>query len=105
MARIQILPLPTQKAGNYERTPFIVILDQCNRADEEWSDETLETLKRATGAEQVLAHEATIDAPGSLTLTDEERDQLRDYLLTPRRIALGLDEDLNTLPSEYRPAV
>lgn len=85
MARIQVLPLPTQKAGDIEHTPFILILDQANRFEEDWSAEMIEQLRQYTGAATVLAHEATIDAPGALELTDEQREQLLAQLTEPRR--------------------
>jgi hypothetical protein len=83
MARIQVLPLPTAKVGDYETTPFLLILDQTNRHDEDWPDELLDHLKDSTGALMVLAHEATIDAPGALQLTEDEKQQLHDRLLAP----------------------
>lgn len=89
MARIQVLPLPTEKVGDAERTPFILILDEVNRFDEDWPDELVIEMKEATGAAFTIVHEATLDAPGSLELTDEERDQLRQHLLTgPRQVVL-----------------
>lgn len=83
MARIQIVPLPTQKVGDYERTPFILILDEVNRFEEDFSDEWLDHLKEAAGAAVVIAHEATLDAPGSLELTDQQREDLLDRLTAP----------------------
>lgn len=83
MARIQIVPLPTQKVGDYERTPFILILDEVNRFEEDLSDEWLDHLKEASGAAVVIAHEATLDAPGSLELTDEQREELLERLTSP----------------------
>lgn len=99
MARIQVLPLPTQKVGEAEHTPFLLIIDEVNRFEEDWSAEFMAALKEATGAAFILAHEATLDAPGGLILTDEERDQLREYLLTPRRVVLGTVKDPDTIPS------
>lgn len=92
MARIQILPLPTLKADGYEHTPFILILDQVDRHDEDWPDALLDNLREQTGAATVLAHEATLDAPGALELTEEQREQLLDYLTEPQRWILGADQ-------------
>jgi hypothetical protein len=80
MARIQVVPLPPVTAGEYTHTPFIIVLDQLDLDTEHWSDAELEHLKEATGAALVLAHEATLDAPGGLTLTDEQRTELLDRL-------------------------
>ncbi len=99
MARIQVLPLPTEKLGEAEHTPFILIIDEVNRFEEDWPGELVVELKEATGAAFIIAHEATLDAPGGLTLTDEERDQLREYLLASRRVALGLDQNPDTIRS------
>ncbi len=93
MARIQILPLPTERAGGLERTPFILILDQVNRHDEDWPDELLLELRHRTGASTVIAHEATLDAPGGLDLTDEQRETLLAYLTEPQRFILGDQQD------------
>ncbi len=98
MARIQVLPLPTEKLGGAEHTPFILVIDEVNRFEEGWPAELMAEMKEATGAAFILAHEATLDAPGSLVLTDKERDQLREYLLTPRRVVLGTPQDLVSLP-------
>ncbi len=98
MARIQVLPLPTQKLGEAEHTPFVLIIDEVNTFEENWPQAALDVLKEATGAAFILVMETSLYAPGSLVLTDEERDQLRDYLLTPRRIVLGTDQDPDTLP-------
>lgn len=76
MARVQILPLPTEKVGDVERTPFVIILDSFDRHDEDFPDAWLEQLKESTGAACIIAHEAQIDAPGNLELTDEQREQL-----------------------------
>ncbi|SDG21993.1 hypothetical protein [Microbacterium sp. 77mftsu3.1] len=89
MARIQVLPIPTLKANGYEHTPFILILDQVDRTTEDWSDMMLDILRHETGAASIIAHEATLDAPGSLQLTDEQRVQLLDYLTEPQRATLG----------------
>lgn len=89
MARIQIVPLPTIRNGELERTPFIIVMDQLDLGEERWTDETLDVLKDATGATLVLAHEATIDAPGALDLTDEQKSELLAYLTGPRRIVLA----------------
>ena len=97
MARIQVLPLPAQKVGQAEHTSFILILDQCDRTGEDWPADMLFALEEATGAAYVLAHETTVDAPRALTLTDEERDQLREYLLTPRRATLSPGQEPDTL--------
>jgi hypothetical protein len=84
MARIQILPLPTEKVGDMEHTPFILILDQFGE-EEAWEPAYGETLKGQTGAVTVLAYRGTMDAPDSLDLTEEQRKRLVDYLLFPRR--------------------
>lgn len=84
MARIQILPLPTMKAGDYERTPFVIILDQI-ADDEVWREVDLEVIRHETGAASVIAHTGTLDAPGQLDLTDEQRDQLLAYLTQPQQ--------------------
>lgn len=105
MARIQILPLPTVKAGDYERTPFILILDQTDRTTEDWTHDMLEELKHSTGAAMVLAHEATIDAPGALELTDEQRQELLAHLAEPRRWILGqsyADAEPHLIPGPAR---
>lgn len=104
MARIQILPLPTQKAGDIEHTPFILILDQTNRFEEDWSAQMIEEIRHATGAALVLAHEATIDAPGALQLTDEQRDELLAALITPRRSVIS-DQTYGEAESRLIPGV
>lgn len=96
MARIQILPLPTQKAGDFEHTPFILILDQADRGTEDWPAEYVESLREQTGAVTVLAHEATLDAPGALDLTEEQRAELLAYLTQPRRWEYRSEEDAIT---------
>lgn len=83
MARIQIVPLPTIRNGDAERTPFIVVMDQLDLDGERWTDQTLDILKATTGAALVLAHEATIDAPGALEITEEQKSELLAYLTTP----------------------
>jgi hypothetical protein len=95
MARIQIVPLPTIRDGELERTPFIIVMDQLDRDEESWTDETLDVLKATTGAALVLAHEATIDAPGALDLTDEQKSELLAYLTEPRRVTLAPDIEAN----------
>lgn len=83
MARIQILPLPTQRVGDYERIPFVLILDQVSRFEEDFPDEWIEQIKQATGAALVIAHEATLDAPGALELTEEQKEQLLADITAP----------------------
>lgn len=83
MARIQILPLPAEKVGDFEHFPFILILDQLGE-DEAWEQQYSEDLKQQTGALTVLAYAGTIDAPGALDLPEDQRKKLADYLLHPR---------------------
>lgn len=101
MSRIQILPLPTLKADGYEHTPFILILDQVDRQAEDWPEAFVQHIREETGAATVIAHEATLDAPGALELTDEQREQLLDYLIEPRRIVLGDTEAANFTPENH----
>ncbi|MEV8023383.1 hypothetical protein [Microbacterium sp. NPDC080220] len=103
MARIQIVPLPTLKADGYEHTPFILVLDQVDRQDEDWPDVLLEDLRERTGAATVIAHEATLDAPGQLELTAQQREQLLDYLTEPQRITLGDPEGSTDAPHVLTP--
>lgn len=85
MARIQILPLPPVKVGEYEQIPFILILDQI-ADDEVWDDGLfLTALKHETGAVSIIGHHGTLVAPGALTLTDEQQADLLTYLTQPRR--------------------
>ena len=102
MARIQILPLPTVKAGEYEQTPFILILDQVDQHTENWPLAMLDQLKIDTGAVTVIAHASTLDAPGALELTDEQRDALVAYLTVPPRITLGYDADAEAAATAMR---
>lgn len=89
MARIQVLPLPTETVGDAEHTPFILIIDEVNPFDENRPHFALDALKHETGAASIIVTETSLHAPGSLTLTDEERDQLREYLLTgPRPVVI-----------------
>lgn len=99
MARIQVLPLPlpTRTLGEAEHTPFILVIDEVNPFEENWPHAALDALKAGAGAAFVLVMETSLYAPGALTLTDEERDQLREYLLTPRRVVLGPDQDPDSL--------
>lgn len=87
MARIQVLPLPTLKVGDTERTPFILIIDQVNGDTEDWDPRLLESLRQQTGAAFIIAHEATLDAPGNLELTDEQHHALLAHLTEPLRWA------------------
>lgn len=105
MARIQVLPLPTHKVGETEHTPFVLIIDEVNTFEENWPQAALDVLKEATGAAFILVMETSLYAPGSLVLTDEERDQLRDYLLSPRRVTLGTDQYPGPLPVTPIPGV
>lgn len=84
MARIQILPLPPQKLGDVEHTPFILILDQVGEEEAPTAAE-LDSLKVYSGAVTVLVNMGILDAPGSLDLTEEQRAQLTQWLLTPRQ--------------------
>lgn len=69
MARIQILELPTEVAGEYVRTPFVIIIDQVEvkakveSLDAQLLRETIDTdaIKAATGAEGVIVHTGTLD--------------------------------------------
>lgn len=100
MVRIQILPLPTVKAGDVERTPFAVILDQI-ADDEVWREVDIDVLRHETGAATVIAHTGTLDAPGQLELTDEQREQLLAYITVPRRMMLGADFPIDAMPADY----
>ncbi|MFS0735309.1 hypothetical protein ABC304_07740 [Microbacterium sp. 1P10UB] len=75
MARIQVLPLPTQKLGAHQHTPFILILDSF-ADDEVWTDQYSDELRQQTGALTVLGYEGAVDAQGSLTLTAEQQNAI-----------------------------
>lgn len=90
MTRIQIVPLPTERAGDYERTPFILILDQVTDAHDV-SAEQGEYMKHQTGAALILVSHEAIDAPGQLELTEEQRAQLHAYLTEPLCTVLAED--------------
>ncbi|MGX9346627.1 hypothetical protein [Microbacterium sp. KNMS] len=77
MARIQILPLPPVKNGEYERTPFILILD---KLDDPLPNAVEDHLRAATGADLVLASMGEMEASGQLELTEEQRDALLQHL-------------------------
>lgn len=84
MARIQIVPLPAQRTGDYEHIPFILILDQID-PDDVWRPEDMEILKHETAAVTVIGYEGTLDAPGALQLTEEQQADMIRYLTEPRR--------------------
>lgn len=93
MARIQVLPLPPLKAGEYEQTPFILIFDKVTD-DEPISQAFTSWLEETTGAAAIIVTPDTIDAPGELKLTDEQRDELLAYVTQPHRIMLGVSQTM-----------
>lgn len=87
MARIQILPLPAERVGEYERIPYILILDQID--DEAWTPDSLEHLKHQTSAVTVIGYQGTLDAPGALELTEQQQADMIDFLTKPMRWVTG----------------
>lgn len=84
MSRLQVMPLPTQKAGDFEHTPFVLVIDQA--ADDEWSEAAVRHIKVHTRADLVIVHEGTIDVSEPLELTAEQGENLRRYLTEPIRV-------------------
>lgn len=74
MARIQVLPLPTETVGVYEKTPFVLVVDQC---DETFRMVELDGLKELTGATAVICVEGErLDVVGGLELSDDQRQAI-----------------------------
>lgn len=59
MARIQVLPLPTQTVGGMSTTPHILVIDQADPG--EFIDGINADLAASTGAKTVLVVEPTLD--------------------------------------------
>ncbi len=78
MARIQILPLPTQSVGGFEQTPFVIVIDglSSNDALSQLDSATIEYMELATGAAVVLAVNETLDVAHPLTLSEEQQAEL-----------------------------
>ncbi|MEU0940315.1 hypothetical protein [Embleya sp. NPDC005971] len=75
MPRIQILELPrVEFADGTYRTPFVLVLDQCDPAAYELEAPHLDAFKRAVGAAAVYATPGTIDIPAN-DHRPVERDQ------------------------------
>ncbi|MDQ7877356.1 hypothetical protein Q9R08_05130 [Microbacterium sp. QXD-8] len=75
MARIQVVPLPTQRIGDVEETPFILILDQVDALMSFTAEECVQ-IEQTTGARAVWCTTSVLDAAQAVTLTDEQREQL-----------------------------
>lgn len=91
MPRIQVLPLPPVKAGEYEHTPFILILDQVTD-DQPVSQEFTAWVEETTGAAAVIVTPDTIDAPGQFELTEDQRTNILAYITQPTRIMVGVNQ-------------
>lgn len=79
MARIQVLPLPIEKIGDAERTPFILIIDEADDP-EPYTNDTMTHLRLQTGAAAIWLHAGTFDVAAPLELTEEQRDLLLTFL-------------------------
>ena len=72
---MQIVPLPPLRSGEYEHTPFIIVLDQLGDGSFPISHEYVDDLRQVTGAATVVLSDAVLDAP-AVELTDEQRAAL-----------------------------
>lgn len=78
MARMQIVPLPTVRIADAERTPFLVVLDQVG--DElAMTDADVERMRYSIGAESIVLSQGVLDA-ADVHLTDAQRAALIDRL-------------------------
>lgn len=100
--RIQILPLPTQRTGDTEHTPFIVLIDQLAEDDATTPGQgypgtlsigIVEQLRISTGAQAAIVSR-TITAPGRIELTTQQLHDLHAHLQDPNRTI--------TIPSTQR---
>lgn len=60
MARIQVLPLPTETAGSFSSTPFVLIFDRMG-ADEQFGEDEWSSIKEKVGARLILVFDGELD--------------------------------------------
>lgn len=66
MARIQVLPLTTEKVGDVESTPFVLIIDQVEDAVDDsgrsiYTPELVDYLGEEVGSRMILVVNGTLD--------------------------------------------
>ena len=66
MARIQVLPLTTERAGELSSTPFVIVIDGTEMDVDHlgnplWADSFLDAIKTETGARSVLIVAGDLD--------------------------------------------
>lgn len=84
MARIQVLPLPTQRAGDIEQTPFIIVLDRMTSEERgSWlaAPELITNFKVESGAAVVLLLDDDLDVSQPLVLGDDQQAAILEQLL------------------------
>lgn len=81
MARMQLVPLPPVRMGEYEQIPFIVIIDQVGHHDGPPAV-PVDLIQHATGAALVIVEAGALDAP-ALELSEDQKAALIDRLGLP----------------------
>lgn len=67
LPRLRVQPLP----ADGERTPFMLVFDRCAERPGWMTNEALDQLRDATGAQSVLIFAFEIDLPGAVELGEE----------------------------------
>lgn len=78
MARMQILELPQVEEPDGYRTPFALVLDQCEPSEYEYMAPHLDAFVRAVGAAAAYVTPGTIDIPANDHTAFIERDEEQD---------------------------
>lgn len=90
MPRIQILELPqVEEADGTYRTPFVLIIDQCEPSDYEITTPHLDTFKRAVGATAIYATPNTIEIPANDLSAYAQHEEAEE--LTPPAVRINGD--------------
>ncbi len=81
MVRVQILPLPAQRLGDAESTPFVIVFDGIDDGtDHLLTEAALAEMKHTTGAAGVWVIEGTLDIGTPLELTEEQQHTILERL-------------------------
>lgn len=106
MPRIQILELPqVEEPSGVYRTPFVVIIDQCDPVTHGLDAGTLAALKKETGATGVYATSNTIDIPANDLTAHSGQGDVQPAPIEPLSAAEWQDRlreyGFPTLPSRF----